>query len=125
VTGKQCNGSYLPFIPAQKLKLEIRMEREDLLFFRDAFVSLGTSTAFRQDNPAPDEEPASGYTLVDLGVGGHFQLGGQAVFIGLSAANLLDTKYIDHLSTLKEVNLYNPGRNIALSLRVPFGKSKT
>jgi hypothetical protein len=25
------------------------------------------------------------------------------------------------LSTLKEVNLYNPGRNIALSIKIPFG----
>ena len=35
--------------------------------------------------------------------------------------NLLDRKYTDHLSTLKEVNMYNPGRNNALSIRIPFG----
>jgi hypothetical protein len=34
---------------------------------------------------------------------------------------LLDTKYTDHLSTLKEVGLLEPGRNIALLIKVPFG----
>ena len=35
--------------------------------------------------------------------------------------NLPDRKYTDHLSTLKEVNIYNPGRKNALSIRIPFG----
>jgi iron complex outermembrane receptor protein len=39
----------------------------------------------------------------------------------ISATNLLDNKYIDHLSTLKEVTLFNPGRNISFNLKIPFG----
>lgn len=35
--------------------------------------------------------------------------------------NLPDRKYTEHLSTLKEVNIYNPGRKNALSIRIPFG----
>ncbi len=45
----------------------------------------------------------------------------QFVSLSISANNVFDTKYIDHLSTLKEVNLYNPGRNISLNLKIPFG----
>jgi len=44
----------------------------------------------------------------------------QLLFVSVSANNLLDRKYIDHLSTLKEVNLYNPGRNIIINLKIPF-----
>jgi iron complex outermembrane receptor protein len=44
--------------------------------------------------------------------------------VSISANNMLDKKYVDHLSTLKEVGLFNPGRNIALSLRIPFAVTK-
>ena len=48
VTGKQSNGDYLPFVPAQKIRCEIRGERERLLFLNKAFASASTSTAFDQ-----------------------------------------------------------------------------
>ena len=45
----------------------------------------------------------------------------QFISLNISANNILDMKYLDHLSTLKEVNLYNPGRNISLYLKIPIG----
>jgi iron complex outermembrane recepter protein len=121
VIGKQENGNYLPFVPAHKLKFELQSEKEKLLFIHNAFISFNTSTAFNQNNTAPDETPTKGYTLLDLSVGGNIKVKNQFISLILSANNILDTKYIDHLSTLKEVNLYNQGRNISLNLRIPFG----
>ncbi|HMM12341.1 MAG TPA: TonB-dependent receptor [Bacteroidales bacterium] len=121
VVGKQENGDYLPFVPAHKLRLELRGEKEKLGFFRKAFISVNTCTAFDQNKPAPDETTTKGYTLTDLSIGGNIKMHNQYISLILSAKNLFDTKYIDHLSTLKEVNLYNPGRNISLTLKVPFG----
>lgn len=121
VTGKQSNGDYLPFVPANKLRFELRGERDELLFLTKAYLSLNMSTAFKQTNAAPDETMTSGYTLFDVCIGGKVKVQHQAVFVSISGNNLFDTKYIDHLSTLKEVNFYNPGRNISLNLKVPFG----
>jgi iron complex outermembrane recepter protein len=121
VEGKQKNGDYLPFIPAHKLRFELRAEKEELLFVKNAFVSLTTVTAFAQNHAAPDETPTKGYTLTDLSIGGNLHLKKQLVILSLGANNLFDVRYVDHLSTLKEVGLYNPGRNISLSLKVPFG----
>jgi len=121
VIGKQKNGNYLPFIPANKLRFELRGEKENVLFFKKAFASVNTCTAFNQNNAAPDETPTAGYTLVDLSFGGNIKMKSHFFSLSISANNLLDTKYIDHLSTLKEVNLFNPGRNISLNLKVPFG----
>jgi len=92
-----------------------------LSFLHKPFVLLNSTTAFDQDNAAPDETVTAGYTLIDLSTGGNIKWNNQLVFIGISANNIFDVKYIDHLSTLKEVNLNNPGRNIALTLKVPFG----
>ncbi|MDX9883791.1 MAG: TonB-dependent receptor [Prolixibacteraceae bacterium] len=120
VTGKQDNGKYLPFIPAHKVNFEMRAEKDRLLFVRDAFVSASSHTALDQNHAAPDEVPTNGYTLFNLGAGGKLSISGQTIFFGLNATNLFDRKYTDHLSTLKEVNYYNPGRNISLSLKFYF-----
>jgi iron complex outermembrane receptor protein len=121
VIGKQSNGKYLPFVPANKLNFEIRVEKEKLSFINNAFVAANTHSAFNQNNAAPDETITNGYTLLDLSVGGRIKLMNQLVFISIGVNNIFDSKYIDHLSTLKEVHLYNPGRNFTLSLKVPFG----
>ncbi|MCF8372031.1 MAG: TonB-dependent receptor [Bacteroidales bacterium] len=121
VTGKQDNGDYLPFIPAHKLHFELRVEKDAFAFIENVFAAINTSTAFAQNNAAPDETKTPGYTLLDLSIGGKIRLSNQLISFSLSANNLLDKKYIDHLSTLKEVSLFNPGRNIALTLKVPFG----
>ena len=120
VVGKQQNGDYLPFIPAHKLNGEIRVEKSQVLFFDKVFAFVGTRTAFDQNRPAPDETATAGYTLFDVGLNGTIMLGKQLVTVSLSANNVLDRKYVDHLSTLKEVNLFDPGRNIILSVRIPF-----
>jgi iron complex outermembrane recepter protein len=120
VIGKQKSGDYLPFIPAHKLRVELRAEKESLFFLQKPFISLYTTTAFSQDNTAPEETTTSGYTLLDLCIGGNIKGKNQLISISLSANNLLDKKYVDHLTTLKEVGYFNPGRNIALNLKIPF-----
>jgi len=121
VIGKQQNGDYLPFVPAHKLRFELRGEKEKLLFIKKAFVSANTYTAFNQNNAAPDETTTAGYTLLDISIGGNIKMKNQSISLSISVNNILDTKYIDHLSTLKEVSLYNQGRNISLNLKIPFG----
>ena len=124
VIGKQNNGDYIPFVPAHKIRLELRAEKEKLMFLQKAFVSVYTTTAFDQMNAAPDETTTSGYSLLDLSIGGNIKIQNQFMSVSISANNLFDRKYIDHLSTLKEVGLFNPGRNIALSIRIPFSITK-
>lgn len=120
VVGKQHNGDYLPFIPAHKLNFELKAEREKLSSIAKPYVSLSTTTAFEQKKAAPDETVTSGYTLVDLSVGGNLKVCKSYLSLAFSVTNMFDKKYVDHLSTLKEVNLYNPGRSISISVKVPF-----
>jgi iron complex outermembrane recepter protein len=120
VIGKQKSGVYLPFIPAHKLQFELRAEKVNLLFLQNAFISVFTTTAFDQNNTAPDETATNGYTILDLSIGGNIKIKNQLMSVSISGNNLFDKKYIDHLSTLKEVGLYDPGRNIVLNLKIPF-----
>ena len=123
VVGNQENGNFLPFVPAHKLNFELRGEMEKLTFLHKAFASVNSSIAFNQNNSAPDETTTKGYTLFDFSMGGDIRTGKQFISIVFSVNNIFDVKYVDHLSTLKEVGLNDPGRNFTLSLKVPFGYS--
>lgn len=120
VIGKQGNGDNLPFIPASKINLQARGEKERFIFLRDAFLSVNAQWAAAQRRVAPEETMTPGYILFDLSAGGKIKMKREDWIITISVTNIFDRKYIDHLSTLKEVNRFNPGRNIALTLKIPF-----
>lgn len=120
VIGKQENGNYLPFIPTNKVRYEIRAERKKLAFLNKPNIKISALTAFSQDNPSPYETVTDGYTLVNISAYSEFFVSKQMLIIGVSVNNLFDTQYFDHLSTLKPLNYYNQGRNISLSLKIPF-----
>jgi len=121
VTGVQENGNYLPFIPAQKFHYELRAERKKIGFLRRPNFKITAHTALKQSKQSPYESATNGYTLVNLGANAEIILLNQFMNIGLSVNNLFDTQYYDHLSTLKPLLYFNQGRNISLSLKVPFG----
>jgi iron complex outermembrane receptor protein len=120
VTGKQENDNYLPFIPANKVRYEIRAERKKLGFLKNPNIKISALTAFSQDNLSPYETTTDGYTLVNISVYSEILISKQTLIFGVSVNNLFDTQYFDHLSTLKPMNYYNQGRNISLSLKIPF-----
>ncbi|MFH1319422.1 MAG: TonB-dependent receptor [Bacteroidota bacterium] len=124
VIGTQEDNSYLPFIPAPKIRIELRAEKEKLAFLHKAFIKIGTLMAFDQENPAMFETESAGYALLNLGIGGSIKWTKQMISIGIYANNLLDEKYFDHLSTLKPMNVYNQGRNISVCVKVPFNIKK-
>lgn len=120
VTGKQENDDHLPFIPAQKFRYEIRAEKEKLAFLKYPKIWISALTSLKQDHPSPHENETGGYTLVNVGGNAEIKLGNQFIMIGLTANNLFDKHYFDHLSTLKSMNYYNQGRNICLTVKLPF-----
>lgn len=120
VTGKRKDGNYLPFIPQDKLKIEIKAHKEKLIFIDRPFLSIGTHYAFSQNNPGIFETRTDDYCLVNFGLGGEIKLSNQIVILSLSGNNLLNEQYFDHLSTLKEIGFYNMGSNFSISLMIPF-----
>ncbi len=121
VIGIQENGNYLPFIPAHKFRYEIRVEREKIGFLKHPNFKIAALTALKQNHPSPYETATDGYTLVNAGINADIKLSNQLMNIGLSANNIFDTQFFDHLSTLKPLGYFNEGRNISLILKVPFG----
>ena len=117
----QDNGDFLPFIPANKFRYNIKVCKKKLAFMYQPSIKLSFLTALQQNNPSPFETKTNGYTLINLSFMTDIKMGKQKLSFAIAANNLLDQQYIDHLSTLKPLGYYNEGRNITLSVRIPFG----
>ena len=78
-------------------------------------------THFLQDRVDLFETVTPGYVLLNFNMGTNLKVQSQIWTFYISGTNLLDTKYYDHLSRLKEVGIYNMGRRITFGLVIPFG----
>jgi iron complex outermembrane receptor protein len=116
VVGEKDNGDYLPLIPANKWNNTIRTEFEIKKWFTEGFATLNVESTLAQNNFSAFETKTNDYTLVNIGFGGKIVLNKTIFNVNLNANNLLDKKYISHLSRLKTDGIPNIGRNIVLGI---------
>jgi iron complex outermembrane receptor protein len=120
LVGIQDDGSYLPFIPQNKLRLNIEYRIKQLGFLQKPFAGANLLLADKQSHPSIFETGTNGYYLINLSAGGTIIIKKQPVECRIGIGNLLNTAYYDHLSTLKDVRFYNMGRNISVTVSIPF-----
>ncbi|NEU09052.1 TonB-dependent receptor [Flavihumibacter sp. R14] len=119
----------LPFIPAAVLRNEIRIEPHIKGMPRKTYISLTLQNVFKQTRIAQFETPTDGYSLLGAAFGTTFHLNKQPLRLNISANNLFNKAYYDHLSRFKPGRLdesnptqgyYNQGRNVSVGLYIPF-----
>jgi iron complex outermembrane recepter protein len=125
----------LPFIPAPKLVTEFRGDFKSLnAVIKNFYTKIELDNTFTQNNifTAYDTETkTSGYTLLNAGVGADFfsKKGKQLFSLNLSAINIADVAYQNHLSRLKYAaeniatgrnGVFNMGRNFSIKLNIPL-----
>lgn len=120
VAGILTNGEYLPRIPANDLYLEIRLEKDKWKIFQHIYLEGGINFVFAQNHPSEFEQTTSGYNLVNLGFGFNIPLRNSSLQFYTKATNLFNIDYYDHLSTLRDLNIYNMGRNFVIGIKLPF-----
>ncbi len=103
----------LPFIPPLKGSLSARYDR------RAFFLSGGVTAAAAQNRTGAFETATDGYVIAEAGAGLRFDTFGNVSLLTLSAENLLDDVYYDHLSRTKVI-MPEPGRNVSLLYRLYF-----
>ncbi len=123
--GKQNDGGNLPFIPQNKMRFELKFQKQKLAFLKNTFFKVGGLFAPKQNNPAMFETETGSYFLLNTGIGTDIKCANQMLSLSVQANNLLNETYIDHLSTLKGIGYYNIGRNISVNLKIPFGRAVT
>ncbi len=116
VVGKQNNGNYLPLIPANTWRNTFRTEFTVNNWLQQGYSSLTLESVSTQDNVSTFETPSANYNLLNFGLGGEIILRNIKFTTNFSINNLLNKKYIHHLSRLKSDQILNQGRNIVLGV---------
>ncbi len=111
----------LPFTPPAVLTAGLTY-RPQWLFLQPVNTRLlaGIRKAAPQHRVARNEPATQGYTLFDLGVIAHIPWGATRLTLSLNIQNLFDTRYQDHLSFYRKLELPEPGRNLQLGIRIPL-----
>ncbi|MDR0681335.1 MAG: TonB-dependent receptor [Dysgonamonadaceae bacterium] len=75
-----------------------------------------------QNRNAANEDPTPGANLIHWGASTNLSAGGTKIELTFSVQNLLNTKYYNHLSFYRKVEIPEPGRNFQILIKIPFKK---
>ncbi len=109
------DGNNLVMIPQGRLKTQLKyaFDMEGWVAIKD--IVLQHTYVMAQRKTAPLERNSVDYHLIDLGLN-LTMAKNEMIILSLGVKNILDQKYVDHLSRLKVFDLSGPGRNIYLKL---------
>ncbi len=115
VIGTQADN-YLPLIPANQWKNNLRITLKNSPWYTDGFVAAFFNYTFKQNNISAFETKTHDYLLVHLAMGGKISWGKTKCTLRLNANNLFGKTYINHLSRFKNDGIVAMGRNILIGL---------
>jgi iron complex outermembrane receptor protein len=114
-------GLPLPFTPPFSVFGELEygksVKRSTVSYY---FISANYHFFADQNRVDRNEQPTAGYSLVSLSAGFDFKIKNQNAQFRLSVNNVFDKAYMNHLSRYRLLNLPEQGRNVIVSLRLPF-----
>lgn len=121
IAAKKKSGGYLPLIPANNFRLGLKFTKNKMMALCNSYFKIEGKYAFPQNKPSEFETSTNSYFLLNMGIGTEIKVKNQLLLINITANNLLNKNYYDHLSTLKDLGIYDIGRSINLSVKIPFG----
>jgi iron complex outermembrane receptor protein len=113
-------GYTLPFSPPPSALLNLTWSPNLGSHLQNSYLSVDYRMTAEQNNIVPPEKKTPGYMVINVQAGTKVQLYKQPVTISLQAQNLFNTQYLNHTSFYRLIELPEAGRNIILSLKVPF-----
>jgi len=118
-------GFSLPFSPPPSAILNVKYQKQKISFIYNAYFSVDYRLGAAQNHIVPPEEPTDAYQVINFGLGAEVKVKKQMISITFQVQNLLNTKYFNHTSYYRLVNVPEQGRNFVLNISVPFsGKIK-
>jgi len=119
-------GFTLPFSPPVSAIFNAKLHTRKWKFIENPYFSVDYRLTAAQNSIVPPEEPTPGYQLINLGMGGEIKMKSQQVYISLQVRNLLNTKYFNHTSYYRLINLPEQGLDFIVNISIPFsGKFKS
>jgi len=113
----------LPFTPPPNAYWEIGYQFKPLKTFSNTVLSVNGRTALEQNRIAQNELITPGYSIFGGALKSDIKLGNFMANVQLSVNNAFNTKYFNHNSYYRALEIPEMGRNIQLLVRIPFGKA--
>lgn len=104
----------LSFSPPASMRNTLKWEKNKTQFYFELY------SIFSQNRVAKNESPTSGVNLINMGGNKSISIGSSTIYFSVSLHNLLNTRYYNHLSFYRKVEIPEPGRNIQLLIKIPF-----
>jgi len=113
-------GFSLPFSPPFSAILNLKYHRNKIALVYDTYLSVDFKYTASQQNIVPPEEITEGNQLINVSVGGLFKIKNQKINVSMQVQNLLNSKYFNHTSYYRLINVPEPGRNFVINITIPF-----
>ena len=113
----------LPLIPQSKWNTTVSAEFSKNGKINITNIYFQHVYKFRQNRIGDFETSTGAYNLINLGLNIIVKTKNTPVEILVGIKNVFNTKYIDHLSRFKKLNIPNQGRNFHISLKVILNKN--
>ncbi|WEK38404.1 MAG: TonB-dependent receptor [Candidatus Pseudobacter hemicellulosilyticus] len=116
-------GYTLPFTPPPSTLLTVQYLFTDNKKAKDSYIGVNWRFSAQQSRIVPPERPTPAYHLFGLQAGSTLLLRSQPLLLTFQVQNLFNTYYLNHISFYRLIALPEAGRNIVLSLSLPFSRS--
>ena len=113
-------GYTLPFSPPASALFNLTWSPKFKGRLENNYLSVDYRLTAAQNNIVPPEKKTRGYGIVNLQAGTKIRIDDLPLMISLQAQNLLNTRYLNHTSFYRLIELPEAGRNLILSLKLPF-----
>lgn len=117
-------GFTLPFSPPLSSTLSLQYQPDlKIEHWSGFYFNTDLKLTAAQNRIVPPEKKTPGYYLVNLAFGGEFAWHKHKLIINVGIQNLLNAKYLNHTNYYRIIELPEAGRNVSLSLNIPFHSS--
>ncbi|MEM9547864.1 MAG: TonB-dependent receptor [Bacteroidota bacterium] len=113
----------LPFTPQPSIRTDLRYTPFLASWMEDTYLEIGheyhfaASGSLRIDR---SEQPTPAYQLWTVGLGSNLHIGDQKINVNFQVQNVFNVSYLAHLSRYRIINIPEQGRNIVLTMKIPF-----
>jgi iron complex outermembrane receptor protein len=114
----------LPFMPPPSILFELTYRKARLGPLRQLRLHSEAQAFAAQNRVARNEAPTPAYTLVNAAIGFCAPWPNLPIRLEVQVQNLLNARYMRHLSRYRILNLPEPGRNVVVALSIPLSYRK-
>lgn len=115
-------GFTLPFSPPLSTVLSVNYKLENLFFFKNPQFIADLRVTSAQEEIVPPEEKTAGYQVLNMSFLADLDVfkNNNPVEMRVKLNNVFDTKYFNHTSFYRLIDVPEAGRNVSVSLTIPF-----